>query len=91
MSFVNITDGSVAPTPPSYTPDHDGPDTYEADEQFANVFWQWSSKTGKWVQLGCPKGMIYDPHVQPGPICVLPQDYNSGAPYVLDDASLEGR
>lgn len=63
MGYINISDGSITPTPPPY----DGPDDlpmYVADEQFANVYWQWGR--GDWAQHSCPAGMIFDPHVQPG-------------------------
>ncbi len=87
MGYTNISDGSITPTPP---PPYDGPDdsAYAADAQFANVFWQWHD--GAWHQMSCPAGLIYDPHITPGPVCVLPRDYDNGAPYVLNDPSLQG-
>ena len=85
MGYINISDGSVTPTPPS-SPPEDGADPYAADEQFANVYWQWDK--GDWHQLSCPAGLIYNPHLTPGPVCVWPQDYLTSAPYVLDDPSL---
>ena len=85
--FINISDGSITPTPPPPSGPEDV-DVYEADEQFANLFWRWGD--GEWIQHTCPAGTIFDPHVTPGPVCMRPQDYNSGAPYVLDDPSLEG-
>jgi hypothetical protein len=93
MGFINISDGSITPTPPPPYEGSDGypngPDVYAEDEQFANVYWQLSY--GAWVMQMCPAGTIYDPHVQPGPVSVFPQDYHTAAPYALNDPSLEGK
>lgn len=88
MGYINVSDGSITPTPP---PPFDGPGDvpeYAADEQFANVFWQWHN--GAWVQHPCPAGLVFNPHAKPGPVCDWPENYLNGAPYVLNDPSLEG-
>ena len=83
MAYINISDGSITPTPPSSPPDDDVVDIYAADEQFANVFWQWAH--GSWHDSKCPAGLVFNTENN---VCDYPRDANNQARYVLDDPSL---
>ena len=82
MGYINISDGSITPTPPPPRPDDDVENTYAADEQFANVYWQWAYG---WHEQRCPAGLVYNIDNN---VCDYPQDANNPARYVLDDPSL---
>src|SRR5580704_3531851 len=82
MGYVNISDGSITPTPPS-SPSDGVEDMYAADEQFANVYWQ--SVQGIWHEMRCPAGLVYNIDNN---VCDWSRDANNPAQYVLDDPSL---
>ena len=83
MGYINISDGSITPVPPSSPADDDVVDIYAADEQFANVFWQ--KAQGSWHEMRCPAGLVFNSEIN---VCDFPRNAGNPAPYVLDDASL---
>ena len=47
---------------------------YHPDPYSCHSFYQCAN--GVPVLHPCPGGLVFDPHVQPGPVCVWPEDYN---------------
>jgi hypothetical protein len=80
-SYENVTNG--APTPPAQPPADDDAFNYVADEQFANVYWQWLQ--GRWARHTCPQGLVFNSTVN---VCDWPRDANNPAPYVLNDPTI---
>ena len=56
---------------------------YHPNPESCNSFYQCAH--GEPVLHDCPPGLVFDPNIRPGPVCVWPRDYHCKLPMPPDE------